>query len=115
VRRINFLSEVYTLIRCFIENITEWKENRILEKKKPSIFSILSKLSLEIKTKTVLEPLEDLNTFIIKLKEYLLDHSGQASFKLLSTLDHFKNNKTQYREDKFAESQSSKNFIKFYS
>jgi hypothetical protein len=46
IRKISFLSETYTLIRCFIEKASEWTENGVIQGKNISIFMLLAKLCL---------------------------------------------------------------------
>lgn len=59
--------------------------------------------------------MEDLDLFLEKLKDYMFVINSSISFNQLVTLDNFKNNKNQYKEDKFLEYLTSKNFIRFYS
>lgn len=44
-----------------------------------------------------MESLEDLDLFIQTLRQYILAINSTFSLDLLATLDHFKNNKGQYR------------------
>lgn len=86
----------------------------MLGEKKISAFLLLAKITLEVKN-SQLDPLEDLDLLTTTLKQYVVEVNTQVSFKLLTVIDHFKTNRHEFREDKYLESLSSKNFIKFYS
>lgn len=100
IRRINFLTESFTLVRMFIESVEEWRMNGTLGEKKISAFLLLAKITLEVKNGQ-LDPLEDLDLLITTLKQYVVEVNTQVSFKLLTVIDHFKTNRHEFREDKY--------------
>lgn len=89
MKRMSLLSESYTVMRAFIENIGEWSKANLLSEKRVVIFLMIIKL-FTIMHKIENQDNPDVELCISSLKQYLLTVTQELTLPLLTHIQQLK-------------------------